>query len=94
MDLQTLIGTVYKSIISPLFPILIGLGFIGFFWGLAKYLFAMSGDAKDLGPAKQFMFWGVVTITVMISVWGLVQLLQGVFLGGVVPSAPPSIPKF
>ncbi len=94
MDLQTIIGSLLKTIIQPLFPILIGLGFIGFFWGVARYLFAMAGDAKHIEEAKKFMFWGVITVTVMLSVWGLVQLLQGIFLSGATFNAPPDIPKF
>lgn len=93
MDLQTIIGSLLDTIIKPLFPILIGLGFIGFFWGIASYLFAMAGDAKHIEEAKKFMLWGVITITVMLSVWGLVQLLQGIFLGGASITTPPSIPK-
>lgn len=94
MSLQILISKLLGTIIKPMFPILIGLGFVGFFWGLARYLFLMSGDSKNKSDAKQFMIWGVVTITVMISVWGIVQLLQGIFLNGSSITTPPTIPKF
>ena len=94
MSLKVIIANLMKDIIQPLFPILIGLGILLFFWGLARYLFAMSGDSKQIGPAKEYMIWSVVTITVMLSVWGLVQLLQGIFLNGSAITAPPSIPTF
>jgi hypothetical protein len=93
MSLQAIIGSLKGTIINPLISILVGVGFILFFWGIANYLFLMSGDVKKKEDAKQFMIWGVIIITVMISVWGIVQLLQGIFLGGANFSSPPAIPK-
>ncbi|MFA6476423.1 MAG: hypothetical protein WCV68_03335 [Candidatus Paceibacterota bacterium] len=93
MSLQVIIASLKGTIINPLIGILIGLGFLLFFWGIARYLFSLSNDVKKLEDAKQFMLWGVIIITVMISVWGLVQLLQGIFLGGANFSSPPAIPK-
>jgi hypothetical protein len=94
MTLQTIINSLLGTIIQPLFIVLIGLGFLLFFWGIAKYVFAMSKDEKHIADAKNFMFWGVVAITVMISVWGIIQLLQTIFLGGASISTPPNTPKF
>lgn len=92
MSLQAIIGSLMGTIINPLISILVGVGFILFFWGIANYLFLMSGDVKKKEDAKQFMLWGVIIITVMVSVWGIVQLLQVIFLGGADFSKPPQIP--
>ena len=94
MTLQAIISNNLGTIINPLFPILLGLALIMFFWGLTRYLFSGLNEPKQIEGAKSLMIWGVVIITVMISVWGIVQLLQRIFLNGSVPSTPPSIPLF
>ncbi len=63
------------GIISTLIPIVVALGILFFIWGLVQFIFA-SGDeaAKDEGKRK--MIWGVVALFVIVSVWGLVALLN------------------
>jgi hypothetical protein len=70
-SLVTDIGT----LIGNLIPVLIALGILFFIWGLVQFIFA-SGDeaAKDEGKRK--MIWGVIALFVIVSVWGLVALLN------------------
>ncbi len=75
---------------------LIALAVCWFIWNVIKY--AMSDDEEGKGKAKSQMIWGIVAIAVMVSVWGLVALLQNAFglnqgttnfqgnLGGMIPS--------
>lgn len=76
--------TAVQGIITTLVPLVIALGLLFFIWGLVQFIFA-SGDeaAKDEGKRK--MIWGVVALFVIVSVWGLVALLNqltGVAAGG------------
>lgn len=64
------------GIISSIIPILVALALIYFFWGLIKFIL-QSGDAKDDG--KKYMLWGIIALFVMISVWGIVNLLAESF---------------
>lgn len=93
MSLQGIISSLLSKIINPLIGVLIGAGILFFLWGVVNYIFLMSGDVKKKSDAKQFMLWGIISITVMFSVWGIIQLLQGIFLGGANFSSPPTIPK-
>lgn len=92
MSLQNIIASLLDKIINPLIGILIGAGIVFFLWGVVNYLFLMSGDVKKKDDAKKFMLWGIIVLTVMFSVWGIIQLLQGIFLGGADFSKPPQIP--
>jgi hypothetical protein len=62
-----------------LFNSLVGLfilvALVSFFWGLIKYLWSMGPD--DAHKGLQIMLWGMIAIFVMVSIWGLVRLLQG-----------------
>lgn len=65
-----------SGIISSIIPILVALALIYFFWGLIKFIL-QSGDAKDEG--KKYMIWGIIALFVMVSVWGIVNLLKESF---------------
>ena len=78
----------FGTIVTSLPPILIGLAVVLFLWGLVKFLFAADDDdAKK--SAKSLMIWGLVAILVMVSIWGIIALLQN-FLG-ISPSSKPNI---
>ncbi|MFA6416300.1 MAG: hypothetical protein WCW56_02305 [Candidatus Paceibacterota bacterium] len=66
--------TFFQGLMSAILPILIGLAVIFFIWSLLMFL-KESGSKKD--EAKSQMIWGIVIIFVMVSVWGLVGILQG-----------------
>lgn len=56
--------------------ILISLAVLGFMWGIVKMLFNSQNEAarKD---GRNFMLYGLLTLFVMTSVWGLVNLING-----------------
>ena len=88
----TFLGRV-SSIFSLLVPIFITLAVLYFFWGLIEYLMG-GADKKEEG--RSIMIWGIVVIFIMVSVFGIVQLLANTFGLGlgttiqtpVVPSVP------
>jgi len=59
-----------------------------FFWGLIKYLWSM--DAETAHESLKLMFWGIIAIFVMVSIWGIIRLLQNTLQ---VTSTDPIIPK-
>lgn len=74
--------------IPPLIAVFIGIAatsaFLFFFWGLVDYI-RKNEDGID---AKKRMGWGIIGIFVLVSVWGLVALLQTAILGTAGPDNP------
>jgi len=64
------------NIIEKIIPLLVGVAVLIFIWGVLKYILAGSDDASKRTEARGFMIWGIVAIFVMVSVWGLVGILQ------------------
>jgi len=75
--------------LNALVPMIITLAIIWFFWGLARYLMSI-GDEGKRGEAIQTMIWGIVAIFVMVSIWGIIKLLQSTFKVG---DTNPVVPK-
>lgn len=96
LDFSSLENTIsdFSSVIGKLVPVVIGLAMLVFLWGVLRYVVA-EGDPEKRSEARGFMIWGIVALAVMVSVWGLVKLLQGTLGLGSDSSAPtsPSIPK-
>jgi len=71
---KTLVSNV-GDIINMLIPILIALALVVFFWGLVKYVWGGGSDeARKQG--KNIMIAGLVSLFVMVSVYGIIRLAQ------------------
>jgi hypothetical protein len=46
-----------------------------YFWGIATNI-PHFGDEKGAEKRKSFFFWGLIILFVMVSIWGIIQLLQ------------------
>lgn len=72
------LGTfVINTINNILVPILFAVAFIVFLYGVFEtfILGARNDDAKTKG--KNLMLWGLIGFFVMVSIWGLVNILVG-----------------
>lgn len=72
------VGTFIINIINNvLVPVIFAVAFIVFLWGAFEtfILGASSDDVKEKG--KSLMLWGLIGFFVMVSVWGLVNILTG-----------------
>ncbi len=67
---------VVGCILARLVYLIIAVAVFVFLFGIFKFI-RSEGDDKQAG--RELMFWGIVGIFVMISVWGLVAILQGTF---------------
>jgi len=63
-------------LLKPLTQLLIGISLVVFLWGIFKFV-KSDGDDKQAG--RELMFWGIVALFVMISMWGLVAILRNTF---------------
>lgn len=65
-------------------PIVVALALLAFFWGLAMYIFSFGGDSKDDSKKKgrDIMIWGILALFIMVSVWGIVNVIAETFLEG------------
>jgi len=54
---------------------LTGLALMVFIWGMVVFL-ANAGNEQKRTSGKQHMVWGILAIAVLVSLWGLVGILQ------------------
>lgn len=78
----------FSTFLNGVIGLFITLAIVVFFWGLIRYLWSMS--TEDAHESLKLMFWGVIAIFVMVSIWGIIRLLQSTLK---VTSTDPIIPK-
>ena len=77
-----------STFLNAVIGLFITLAIVVFFWGLIKYLWSM--DHENASEGLKIMFWGLIAIFVMVSIWGIIRLLQSTLK---VTSTDPIIPK-
>lgn len=68
---------VFINLINKIIPVVIALALLTFFYGILKFILSLSSNDKS--DAKKAMFLGVVALFVMVSVWGLVNVVTQTF---------------
>lgn len=69
------------NLLRDLLILLISLAVVWFIWNVIKYSMSNEDDGKE--KAKSQMIHGIIAIAVIVSIWGIVALLQNAFgVGG------------
>lgn len=70
----TLMKSINKVIINPIIYFIFALALVYFLYGLVQYL--LSPDNEEIRKtSKHHMLWGIVGLFVMVSVFGIMNLL-------------------
>ena len=72
-----------------LVPVLIAVAFIVFLYGIYKYFIAGASNESEQGEGRKFALWGIIGFVIIISVWGIVNIVMGT-LGLSAGTAPPA----
>ncbi|MCI0597840.1 pilin [Candidatus Parcubacteria bacterium] len=72
-------GAIINIINGVLVPLVFAVAFIVFIWGVFWYFIAKSEDEDGKKKARSLMLYGIIGFFVMVSVWGLVNILLGTF---------------
>lgn len=63
---------------TAVLPMLVTLAIIVFIWGVVKYI-SKADDSTEREEGRKFMLYGIIGLFVIVSVWGLVGIIQGTF---------------
>ncbi len=71
---QGIIDNIVNTIFEPIAYLLFSLGFLVFMWGLIEFI-ANPTKASIKEKGKQHMIFGILGLLIMVSVWGIVNLI-------------------
>lgn len=71
------IGGITNFINSTLVPLVFAIAFLVFLWGVFKYFILGGSDEGKREEGRQLMLYAIIGFVLMISIWGIVNLLAG-----------------
>lgn len=74
---NNLVSKFVDVIIDPAILVVFAAGFFLFVWGLVQFLWKLDEGAESSG--KQHMLWGIVGMLIMVSVYGIITLIDTTF---------------
>ncbi|MDO8576682.1 MAG: hypothetical protein Q7R90_05240 [bacterium] len=90
------------DILDATTAVLIVAGIVVYFYGVSTNILNFSEDGME--KVKAYFFWGIIVLFVMVSIWGILRLLQDTLFGGSVnpttgevqtsSSDPFGVPRF
>ncbi len=89
---QNILGVLdfFQKLFNGLIGFFITFAIVVFFWGMIQYLWKVD---EEKSKGLQTMMWGVIAIFVMVSIWGIIRLLQNTFgVGGGGAITPGTVP--
>lgn len=86
------ITNIISFINDVLVPLVFAVAFIVFLYGVARYFIAGAADPEKRKNGRDIIIYSVVGFAVMMSVWGLVNLVKNSF--GFDSNARPCLPTF
>ena len=79
-----------------LVPVLFAVAFIVFLYGIARAYIFSGGDPEKVKDGHRLLMWGLIAFVVMISIWGLVNVVANTFglAGSFAPPTPSSVSPY
>ncbi|MBI3074666.1 MAG: hypothetical protein HYY92_00415 [Parcubacteria group bacterium] len=65
-------------ILNPLIVLLFALALVFFLWGVFQYVVMQDSDAAH-EQGRKHMFWGLIGMFIMFSVFAIMRLIAGTF---------------
>lgn len=81
LSFKEFIAAIIHNIIQPVIILIFALAILYFLWNITQFI-RNSDKPDELEKFKKNTLWGIVAISVMASVWGLVQILINSFVPG------------
>lgn len=85
-------NTIVGTINGVLVPILIAIAFIVFLWGVFKYYIWGAEDESSRKSGHQLILWGVIGFVVIVSLWGIVNIVTNILIPTAARNTAPAFP--
>lgn len=76
--LDQFIGKVNSNIINPIIVLLFALALVFFVYGIIEFISNQDNEEKKT-TGKMHMIWGIIGITIMMSVFMLMKIVMNTF---------------
>jgi RsiW-degrading membrane proteinase PrsW (M82 family) len=89
-NLTDVFNSIFEFINYVVIPFIFALAFIWFLWNVFQYFFFTNKPSNE--ALRDQILFSVIGLFVMLSIWGIVALVQNSLLGSSGSSTPPTLP--
>ena len=79
MILQTLLLGILSFLNGTVVPFLLAIAFLVFIWNVFRYFIVGGENEESQGQARSLALWGIGAFVIIVSIWGIVNLLVSGF---------------
>lgn len=90
--LINIMQSILKFVDAVVVPFIFAIAFVVFLWGVFNYFILGGANEEKRSEGSKFVLWAVIGFVLMISVWGIVNLVKSSFSFG--SDARPGLPTF
>lgn len=77
---KSIMDNIRKQVLNPLVSLFMVLATVIFIWGVIEYIIYSANEDKRT-QGKKHIVWGLVGLTIMVAVWGIVKMLEYLICG-------------
>ncbi|MBI5457371.1 hypothetical protein HY971_01455 [Candidatus Kaiserbacteria bacterium] len=74
------LSNVVVTILNDATAVLVVAGIVVYFYGVSTNILNFSNEAGE--KLRAYFLWGIIVLFVMVSIWGILRLLQDTLFGG------------
>ena len=72
-----LVNSFTTNVVRAVGQLFLTMAVVGFFYGVVEFIWnSREGKTEEMEKGKQFMMWGLASIFIMFSIWGIVLFAQ------------------
>lgn len=76
-QINSFVGRITTFINNTLIPLIFGIALLVFIWGMFRFFVYGGHNEEEKEKGKSLMVWATVGFVLMVSIWGIVNLLAG-----------------
>lgn len=84
-EFQAVIFKLNYYIINPLIGLMFAIALVVFIFGVIEFIRERDANSEKANTGKQHLLWGLVGMFIMVSVFGIMNLIKG-FIGSTIPT--------
>ena len=89
MNIQTLLTNILTFLNGTIVPFLLAVATFIFIWNAVRYFVLDGSNEESQTKAKSLAFWGISAFVIIVSLWGVVNLIvNGLGFGTMQPITP------
>jgi len=87
---DSLVSGTFLRILNSVIVLIFAIALVIFIWGVVQYVINQE-DSAEREKGRSFMIWGIIALFIMVSVYGLVNLLKSTIVLDNTAVNPPQI---